>query len=470
MLRSSVHLAVGVEEQGLDAAMNELHVWRPDVAFSHNMAPLEVDRRLINRWPVVKMLHGYFGTCVSGQKMHAFPSPQACGRTFGPACLALYFPRRCGRLTPSAMMQGYRWASQQRALFSRYAAVVVASQHMSSEMARNGVLHDRLKVLSLFSTVTGGPPAAGGEPDTVLFAGRMTPLKGGDVLIRAAARASRLLGRPVRLLMAGDGPQKEAWRNLASSLHVELELTGWVERDDRAPVYGRAALVAVPSLWPEPFGLVGLDAASLGRPAVAFDVGGIRDWLTDGLNGRLVAAGAGEEGLASAIAALLDNAAERERMGRGALEVSRRMAVAAHIDRLESVLGARAVNLTMPHWTILTCEYPPGCGGVGDYTAQVAAALASAGDGVTVVCPPMAAQAARKASQSAADAAGVELVMLDDGYGRLGRRAIDERLDRATTSTVLVQYVPTGFGLRGRIFPGAGGCSSARGAAATRCA
>ena len=42
----------------------------------------------------------------------------------------------------------------------------------------------------------------------------------------------------------------------------------------------------------------------------------------------------------------------------------------------------------MTHWTILTCEYPPGCGGVGDYTAQVAAALAAAGDTVTVFCPP----------------------------------------------------------------------------------
>ncbi len=341
-LRSSAHLTVGVEERGLDAAMTDLHAWRPDVGFSHNMAPLEVDRRLIDRWPVVKMLHGYFGTCVSGLKMHAFPSAQACGRTFGPACLALYIPRRCGQLAPGAMMRGYRWASQQRALFSRYAAVVVASQHMSGEMARNGVPHNRLQVLPLFSTMRADAIAAGSEPDTVLFAGRMTPLKGGDVLVRAAARASRLLGRPVRLLMAGDGPQKDAWRRLASSLRVELELTGWVAHDDRARVYGRGALVAVPSVWPEPFGLVGLDAASLGRPAVAFDVGGIRDWLTDGLNGRLVDAGAGEEGLARALASLLGDPVERARMGRSALEVSRRMSLAAHIERLESVLSHAA--------------------------------------------------------------------------------------------------------------------------------
>lgn len=338
VLGASAHITLGVEERGLGAALTDLHAWRPDVGFSHNMSQLDVDRGLLERWPLVKMLHGYFGTCVSGLKMHAFPSAQACGRTFGPACLALYFPRRCGALTPGAMMHGYRWASQQQALFSRYAAVVVASAHMSREMARHGVPPDRLQVLTLFSTVKADAVASGGEPDTVLFAGRMTSLKGGDVLIRAAARASRLLQRPVRLLMAGDGPQKDVWRSLASSLGVELELTGWVGHEDRARVYGRGVLLAVPSLWPEPFGLVGLDAASLGRPAIAFDVGGIRDWLTDGVNGRLVEAGAAEEGLASALASLLDNAGERERMGRSALEVSRRMSLAAHVERLESVL------------------------------------------------------------------------------------------------------------------------------------
>jgi glycosyltransferase involved in cell wall biosynthesis len=341
-LRSSAHLALGVEERGMDIAFDELRQWGADAAFSHNMGPLDVDRHLLASWPVVKMLHGYFGTCVSGLKMHAFPAAQVCGRTCGPACLALYFPRRCGQLDPRAMVQGYRWTSRQRDLFSRYAAVIVASHHMRDEMVRHGVPEDRLKVLPLFSTMTSDADAGGGEPDTVLFAGRLTPLKGGHVLIAAAARATRLLGRPIRIIMAGEGPQKEAWRSLASSLGVQLELTGWIGVEDRARVYGRGLLVAVPSLWPEPFGLVGLDAASLGRPAVAFDVGGIREWLTDGSNGRLVEARAGEDGLARAIASLLQEPGERERMGRSALEVSGRMSVAAHVERLEAVLGNAA--------------------------------------------------------------------------------------------------------------------------------
>jgi len=98
----------------------------------------------------------------------------------------------------------------------------------------------------------------------------------------------------------------------------------------------------------------------------------------------------------------------------------------------------------MASWTILTCEYPPACGGVGDYTAQVAGALAAAGDEVTVFCPPM--------CSSPLNHPGVDVIVLDDVYGRRGRREIDGRLNRRR-STLLVQYVPTAFGLRGANIP-----------------
>lgn len=336
-LRLSAHAAIGVEERGLDGAIDDLRSWKPDVCYSQNMGPLAVERALLTGWPVVKMLHGFVGTCVSGLKMQAWPSPHACSRTCGPACLALYLPRRCGQLSPVRMIEGYRWAGQQRGLFNRYASIVVASRFMRDEFIRHGAPADRIRVVPLFSTMGASGPATG-DPDTVLFAGRMTALKGGDVAIRAVAAASRLLSRPLTLVMAGDGPQRREWQSLAAALGVRAEMTGWLDVGARASVYGRGRLLLVPSLWPEPFGLVGLDAASLGLPAIAFDVGGVREWLEDGVSGRLVDQASGAPGIGGAIARLFAQPGEIERMGRAALETARRMTVAAHVDTLERVL------------------------------------------------------------------------------------------------------------------------------------
>jgi glycosyltransferase involved in cell wall biosynthesis len=95
-------------------------------------------------------------------------------------------------------------------------------------------------------------------------------------------------------------------------------------------------------------------------------------------------------------------------------------------------------------FTILTCEYPPHCGGVGDYTAQVADALAATGDEVTVFCPPM--------SAPPIEQRGVEVKVLADAYGPDSRQLIDRWLEGRST-TIVVQYVPTAFGLRGANLP-----------------
>ena len=118
LIPSIAHAVVEIGQGRLAAAVEAIGDWRPDVCYSHNMAALDVDRAMTGRWPVVKMLHGFFGTCVSGLKMHAWPSPVACHRTCGPTCLLLYVPRRCGQLSPSAMVRGYAWARQQRRHFA----------------------------------------------------------------------------------------------------------------------------------------------------------------------------------------------------------------------------------------------------------------------------------------------------------------------------------------------------------------
>ena len=72
------------------------------------MRSLAIDERLARDWPVIKMMHGHFGTCVSGQKAFAFPTLVQCTRTFGPGCLAYYLPRRCGEANPLIMIRKVR--------------------------------------------------------------------------------------------------------------------------------------------------------------------------------------------------------------------------------------------------------------------------------------------------------------------------------------------------------------------------
>src|SRR5205807_9752361 len=52
---------------GVDAALEQVRRWAPDVCFSHNMDRLEVEHRLADEWPVVKFMHGYLGTCIGGR-------------------------------------------------------------------------------------------------------------------------------------------------------------------------------------------------------------------------------------------------------------------------------------------------------------------------------------------------------------------------------------------------------------------
>jgi glycosyltransferase involved in cell wall biosynthesis len=340
-------MRISVAERGVAGALADVGAWAPDVCFSHNMRDLDVERRLVEVAPVVKFMHGYFGTCVGGQKMRRFPQVAPCDRRLGPACLALYLPCGCGQRDPVAMIRHYRWASDQQLLFPSYAAVLVASAHMKREFVRNGVAEKHVHVTPLFARRGPATDAGDAEPApppvtaSAVFCGRMTSLKGGDVLIEAAASASRELGQRVSLVMIGDGPRRPAWEQLALRRDVPARFTGWLTGDALWQELRSATVLAMPGTWPEPFGLVGLEAGALGVPAVAFDVGGIREWLRPGENGYLVPADPPRPAaFAAALADALRDPARTAAMRPASRRIACEMSLTHHVDRVERILQA----------------------------------------------------------------------------------------------------------------------------------
>lgn len=98
----------------------------------------------------------------------------------------------------------------------------------------------------------------------------------------------------------------------------------------------RSLFGVVPSVWPEPFGIVTLEAMAFGRPVVATRGGGVLDCVTDGETGLLVEPG-DVDGLRGALSRLIEDADQRKRMGQNARQRSFEFRASAVVPRIEAV-------------------------------------------------------------------------------------------------------------------------------------
>ncbi|HZW34199.1 MAG TPA: glycosyltransferase family 4 protein [Isosphaeraceae bacterium] len=335
-----------IAELGRAAALEALRRWRPEVIYAHGTGSPDLEEAAYGIAPAVFFAHVYVGTCISGARTTWLPVASPCDRRFGPACLAHYFPRRCGGLNPVTMLRQYRLQAERLAAIRRCAAVVTHSEHMRDEYVRHGIPADRVFRFPFYvseSIPEQQPARPLGSRPTLLFLGRMEAPKGGDVLLEALPRVRAALGRPLRVVFAGDGRERVGWEARAASLQahdpgLRIEFTGWVDAGRRSALFRASDLLVVPSIWPEPFGQVGPEAGLYGVPVAAFAVGGTPSWLTDGANGRLAPGDPPRAaGLADSIVGCLADPAVHQRLRAGASRLAGRFTWANHYAPLMAV-------------------------------------------------------------------------------------------------------------------------------------
>ena len=174
------------------------------------------------------------------------------------------------------------------------------------------------------------------KDDFLLWIGRMSPDKGPQRAIAAAREA----GAP--LVLAGPvQPGQEAF--FAQEVEPELgrdgiEYVGEADAERKRELYGRARALLMPIRWPEPFGLVMVEALACGTPVIAFPEGSAPEVVEDGVTGFVVD---DEHAMAAAVARLgeIDPAACRD-------SCERRFGVPAVVRGYEEVyraaIGVRA--------------------------------------------------------------------------------------------------------------------------------
>ncbi|HEV3217302.1 MAG TPA: glycosyltransferase family 4 protein [Vicinamibacterales bacterium] len=323
---------------GIDDAIEALAGWKPDVLYVQALADLEVEERLLELAPAVFFAHNYAGMCISGGKTWTRPAPIPCHRRLGAPCLLHYFPHGCGGSSPVTMWRLYRKESHRLRLLQRYQAVLTHTDHMHRELARHG-LGSRVVPYPIEARAGEGTRLGDGTW-RLLFAARMDRLKGGHLLIDAMPAVKAFARRPVRLVMAGDGLERSRWEARARAVEqttpgLTVEFPGWLSPYDLGTLMENSDLLVVPSVWPEPLGAVGPGAALHGLPAAAFAVGGIPQWLIDGVTGHLAPGDLpSAAGLARAILRCLEDPLHYSALRQGALEMARSFTMARHLPEL----------------------------------------------------------------------------------------------------------------------------------------
>ncbi len=324
----------------VEGTLRLVREWQPDVVYGHGLSSHGLEAAIARRFPMVLFAHGYYASCATGTKRHSFPEISMCRRRFGTACLPMNYVRRCGGLNPVNLARSFWREVTRHELLSEFRAVLVASRHMKSELARNGAVSERLHLVPLPSTsVTpdAEPPAARRTPAQrpTAHARPADDTQSGDRLIEAVPAVEAALGRSLSLIIGGTGPELERWRILAARRGVAAEFVGWVEPERRLELLRESDVLVVPSLWPEPFGLVGIEAGCVGVPSVGYAVGGIPDWLVPGETGELAPGDPPTTaGLAEAIVRALGDPTHHARLRLGAWQMSKRFRMEDHLSAL----------------------------------------------------------------------------------------------------------------------------------------
>jgi len=233
-------------------------------------------------------------------------------------------------------------------------AIVLASEFLKGTWVRHGLEHPRIEVVPCGVDLGDYPRGGVAEREQargalglpadayiVLYFGRVIPEKGVDVLLEAWRKLGLTPEQGRLILLGGAAPGADGAAYIAQLQEQEPPGCVWMEmRPDVVSALHAADVVAVPSVWDEPFGRVIIEAMATGRPVVASRVGGIPEVLDGPFSEFLFKRGAASE-LAALLEGLRDWRNDRPSLADECVEwVSERYSLAGLATAIEHLFSA----------------------------------------------------------------------------------------------------------------------------------
>ncbi|MGI8966841.1 MAG: glycosyltransferase family 4 protein [Limisphaerales bacterium] len=277
------------KENNSEMAKETLRRFQPDLVYVHKMDDLEVLETLVESGaPLVRMVHDHEMYCMRSYKYH-YLSRKICVRPATPFCI---FP--CGAFVARNRGEGFplKYVSYTRKkkelrLNQQFNRLIAVSDYVRQELLRNGFNDRKIEIQSPVPPM--GDPSLRStfsERNLIIYVGQIVRGKGVDILLESLA----LIKTPFECIILGEGTHRNYCEQLSARLGLDkkVRFAGFVPQEELKNYYRECTVVAVSSVWPEPFATVGTEVMRYGIPVVAFDAGGIKDWLHHGENGYLV--------------------------------------------------------------------------------------------------------------------------------------------------------------------------------------
>jgi glycosyltransferase involved in cell wall biosynthesis len=280
-------------------------------------------------------VHDHDATCVRSHRY--LPLTRApCARAPGFDCIlhGCVIVRRRGALVPLTLRDPFALARATRSLATR-GLLVACSEFLRGTLVDAGVPPERVEVVRPVPPEDPAPFVEVPATPVFAFVGQIVRGKGLDLLLEALALIPEAM-----LIVAGAGPSlaEEQRHSIRLGLEPRVNFLGALAPDRVREVYDRARVVVVPSRWPEPFGMIGVEAMRRRRLVVAARHGGITEWLTDGVTG-VAFDPCDVADLARALRLAMDHPRYDALVAAGHARAKGEFGFEAMVDRVEHVLG-----------------------------------------------------------------------------------------------------------------------------------
>jgi len=286
--------------------------------------------------PLVRMVHDHDIYCLRSYKYNPL-TRNVCRR---PASWYCVFPCLAPLKRTREGPFPFQWVSypakrKEVRLNRQFDRHLVVTSYMRQELLTNGFQPEQIEIFPPVPRAVEPLRSSFGPRNLLIYAGQITRGKGVDVLLEALTQVRE----PYEAIVLGDGNYRIRCEELSVRLGLgeRVKFPGFVPQAELRQYYQDASAVLISSVWPEPIATIGLEVMRYALPVVAFDAGGIGDWLKDGENGYLVP-WMDKAAYADRIDRLLRDKELARRMGEAGLErVSHDYDFEGYIGRLENL-------------------------------------------------------------------------------------------------------------------------------------